>query len=431
MIKTYPFFRDLYGSLRGYQRTTIRRAVRQTLHVSPSTIQQRAQELLAQRIENAQRDFPRYAELLMQSHGQPPVLTKHDIQYILANHTPPSDASPHATGGSTGQPLRFYITRESYEWRTAVSDRGYSYAQAEEGQRSFYVWGAPISKPSCRQQIKASLHHRLQNRMYFNSFQFDEAQMTRCCAQINRFKPVSLVGYAGNLVALAQFVARHPHLLTWRARTAVTAAEGLPPGMRQIIEQHLAQEVFMSYGSREFMLIGMETHEHDGYQIAADNVYVEVVDAEGTPCPPGVAGDIVVTDLHNMATPFIRYKIGDVGVMAPADDQRLPTLARVDGRNQEVIVRADGSRITALFFPHLMKDFPRVGGYQVEQQEPGIICLHLITSDPNWRTWEVDIRAAIARHVGEGIVCTCKRVETLQKTASGKTPIVVERAGRL
>jgi len=51
-------------------------------------------------------------------------------------------------------PLRFYVTRESYEWRTAVSDRGYGWAGAEEGRRSFYVWGTPIRAPSPAQRLK-------------------------------------------------------------------------------------------------------------------------------------------------------------------------------------------------------------------------------------------------------------------------------------
>lgn len=424
-MKCYPLTRDIYGSLRGYRRCAIRRAAREALHAHPATIMQRAEHLFLQRYQEAQATFPRYAQQVAHNDGHPPILSKTDIQHILANHTPNKGDIPHATGGSTGQPLRFYITRESYEWRTAVSDRGYSYAQAEEGQRSFYVWGAPIAKPTFLQQIKTSLHHWLQNRHYFNSFQFDEAQMARCCAQINRFKPVSLVGYAGNLVALVQFVARHPHLLTWRARTAVTAAEGLPPSMREIIEQHLAQEVFMSYGSREFMLIGMETPEHDGYQIAADNVYVEVVDSEGNPCPPGVAGDILVTDLHNTATPFIRYKIGDVGVMAPTNDQQFPKLARVDGRSQEVIIHADGSKTTALFFPHLMKDFPSVQGYQIAQLTNGYICMHIITDIPNWQADHDRIRKLILQHVGSDIQIDFKKVDRLYKTPSGKTPIVL------
>jgi len=39
-------------------------------------------------------------------------------------------------GGSTGVPTQFYVSLQSCEWRTAVSDRRYSWAHAEPGRRA-------------------------------------------------------------------------------------------------------------------------------------------------------------------------------------------------------------------------------------------------------------------------------------------------------
>src|ERR1017187_6072541 len=50
---------------------------------------------------------------------------------------------PHATGGSSGTPTRFYRTIESYDWRTAAKDRVYSWAGLHPGEKSAYLWGAP------------------------------------------------------------------------------------------------------------------------------------------------------------------------------------------------------------------------------------------------------------------------------------------------
>jgi ABC-type Fe3+-hydroxamate transport system substrate-binding protein len=52
-------------------------------------------------------------------------------------------------------------------------------------------------------KVKAGVHHWLQNRRYFDSFHFDDRAKAQCCRQINQFRPVSLVGYAGNLIELA------------------------------------------------------------------------------------------------------------------------------------------------------------------------------------------------------------------------------------
>jgi phenylacetate-CoA ligase len=46
-----------------------------------------------------------------------------------------------------------------------------------------------------------------------------------------------------------------------------------------------------------------------------DGVLVEVL-VDGRPAEPGERGEVVVTNLHAYAMPFIRYRIGDVATRA-------------------------------------------------------------------------------------------------------------------
>jgi phenylacetate-CoA ligase len=360
-----------------------------------------------------------------------PVWTKADLRELWeqAHDAPPSGGIQHSTGGSTGSPSKFYITRESYEWRTAVSDRGYGWAGAEEGQRSYYVWGVSITPPTPAHKVKADLQHWLQHRKYFNSFDFSESRKAQCCREIDAFRPKAIVGYAGNLVDLALFVRQNQDALTWRSGSAVTAADGLRPGQRELIKEALSKEVFLTYGSREFMLIGAECPEHRGYHLSIDNLWVEVVDDNGKPVPPGESGRILVTDLHNTATPFIRYEIGDVGVMATEPcpcGLPFPMLERVEGRIQERIQLPGGESLTALFIPHLMKEFEWVRAYQVRQLSDSEISMELITDEPLQADKTGEIARYLQPRVGDTMTITCRRVDALQKSASGKTPIVVK-----
>jgi len=358
------------------------------------------------------------------------VWTRDDQRCLFSALTAPPvpGAFVHATGGSTGEPTRFYVTRESYEWRMAMADRGYSWAEAEEGRRSVYVWGSPIKPLSWRAKIRADLSHRLQRRRYFDSFVFDDRCKEACCRAINRFKPHALVGYAGNLVELARFVQDHPGLLAWKSRTAVTAAEGLLPGQRELIESTLTDELFMSYGSREFSLIGMECKEHCGYHLSADNLLVEVVDEAGNPAAPGNIGRILVTDLRNDANPFIRYEIGDWGI---GSDQPcgcglpFPMLAAVNGRIQEFLHAADGTKVTALFVPHMMKEFGWVRGYQLVQAKPGSVAVRVIADGVVMATMTDPVAELLRGKLGSGTVVAFEQVAELKKSPSGKTQIVV------
>lgn len=440
---SYRCLSSFYGELRGYGRRRIQRDIRAGESATPEEIAELSTRLFRRRVHEAMETFPRYRakvgnvlksgtsiERVCPEHL--PIWTRGDQRTLFAglDGSPVAGSFVHSTGGSTGQPLKFYVTRESYEWRTAVSNRGYSWAEAEEGRRSFYVWGTPVYPPSRRKQFKLRLHHRLQRRTYFDSFQFDDEQKVRCCEAINRTRPHALVGYAGNLVELARFVARNPDALEWKARTLVTAAEGLHPDQRDFLEQTLADRVFMSYGSREFMLIGMECSKHNGYHISADNLLVEVVDEAGQPLPPGKTGRILITDLHNAANPFIRYEIGDLGALADPGDPcpcglPFPRLARVDGRSQEAIVRRDGSKLTALFIPHLMKEFEWIDGYQVAQNQPGRMSMNLVTQAEFSEQKTAPIEIALRAKVGEEMQIQFARVAALTKTATGKTPIVI------
>ena len=429
---------NVYGDLQGYNRSRIRREVCCNASRSSAIIVALQSALLQRSIQDAIARFPDYAvKVGGRLRGDRefqiedlPVWTRQDQRALFASlrGPPVPGAFVHSTGGSTGEPTRFYVTRESYEWRMAIADRGYSWAGAEEGRRSYYIWGSPIKPLSMLKKLRVGIQHWLQNRQYFDSFIFDEAHKASCCRGINEFKPFALVGYAGNLVESALYVRAHPGALKWKARTAVTAAEGLRPGQRKLLQETLADEVFLSYGSREFMLIGMECREHQGYHISADNLYVEVVDEAGRTCAPGQTGRILVTDLRNAANPFIRYEIGDLGAMAAEPCScglPFPLLASVEGRIQEYLCAADGSRLTALFIPHLMKEFAWVQGYQIEQEQLGKVRVNVLSDYEPTGAEKAPLITALVEKLGEGSQVEVVRVVALKKGASGKVPIVV------
>ena len=436
----------IYGDARGYDRLRIRRTVASNASRSQADLLQGAADLFQLRVRAALEQFPAYRTKVEDHCGSLPktgsrvspahlpVWTRDDQRaFFAATPGPPlRKAFVNRTGGSTGVPLKYWVTRDSWEWRTAVSDRGYGWAGAQKGVRSVYVWGSAIHPPGWAARWKGKISGALQNRVFFDSFAFGEEEKTRCCRTINRVKPRALVGYAGNLVELACFVRSHPGLLAWKSPCLVTAAEGISEVQRALFRDHLADDVFASYGSREFMLIGMECGRHNGYHLSADNLFVEVVDADGAPLPPGELGRILITDLRNHANPFIRYEIGDLGRLAPPAEPcpcglPFPRLLRVEGRSQEFIELPGGQRLTALFIPHLMKEFEWVQGYQVVQKSADRITIRLITAAAIEEERVLPLREKLLERVGADMRIDFSRVAQLQKNASGKTPIVISK----
>jgi phenylacetate-CoA ligase len=103
-------------------------------------------------------------------------------------------------------------------------------------------------------------------------------------------------------------------LRTWSSDiTVICGAEPLVPKDRAAIEAAFGP-AFETYGSRETMLIGAECAAHAGMHLSDENLVVEIAHA-GQPVADGVAGEVVVTDLHNYAMPFIRYQNGDAATI--------------------------------------------------------------------------------------------------------------------
>ena len=442
-VHALTFIGALYGQVRGYRRLSIRYAVLANERLAREELARISATAFQRRVHRAIERFPYYAERVKAHRGslpapgetvrpeELPVWTRHDQRAFFEQQERPSDAMyAHQTSGSTALPVRFYVTRDSYEWRTAVMDRAYGWGQAEEGRRSLHVWAADHATPPFAQRVKRRVHLALQRRVFFDAFQqFSDEERLACCQLINRVRPHAIVGYTGQVVDIARYARDHAGVLTWKPRTMVSAAEGLQPGQRELLQQHLVDEVFLSYGSREFMSVGMECERHVGYHVNSDNVVAEVVDDAGVPLAPGEEGRIVITDLHNAATPFIRYEIGDVGVMAPDEPcgcgKPFPILASVDGRLQDVVHTPRGP-VSGLYVTFTMRQFDDwIEGYQIVQDAKDRVLMRLLTKEPLTPERLAAVTALLREGLGNEIRIDYERVAELTRRRTGKVALVI------
>jgi phenylacetate-CoA ligase len=97
----------------------------------------------------------------------------------------------------------------------------------------------------------------------------------------------------------------------------------------------------------ELGTIALQCPESENLHVQAEFVLLEVLDAAGRPCRPGETGRVVVTALHNFATPLIRYALGDYATVAGpcACGCGLPALSRVVGRQRNLLIYPNGQRI--------------------------------------------------------------------------------------
>jgi phenylacetate-CoA ligase len=147
-----------------------------------------------------------------------------------------------------------------------------------------------------------------------------------------------------------------------------------------------------------------------------------VLDDQGAPCPPGTIGRVVVTSLHNFATPFIRYQLGDYAEPGEACDcgRGLPVLRHVAGRARNMAVLPDGSR----FWPRIRAgewaEVAAVKEFRLVQTAPDAMRLEVVTQQPLAPEHVNALAAGVARRLGHPFVISVVRVDRIARGAAGK-----------
>ena len=332
-----------------------------------------------------------------------PVLRRRDLQTgqgvtcseVPANHQPVGESK---TSGSTGEPVAVKRTAISQLIWLAMTMRehfwiGSDFAAPLAAVRANVTqvsrdqdWGAPSSLlfrtgPALRLPITLSVE-----------------QLT---AQLIEFKPANLIVYPNTLDAMARHCAAQG-IAFGGLQIIRTIGETLNATVRERAESTFSARVVDGYSSQELGNIALQCPHSDLYHVMAESLIVEIIDDAGNACKIGQVGRVVATDLHNFATPLIRYDIGDYAeVAAPCSCGRgLPALKRIIGRERNLIVMPDGTRHWPLVGFHRFRDVAPVIQYQLIQQTRETIEIRLVVETPLTPAQEDSLRGIVQEALG-------------------------------
>jgi phenylacetate-CoA ligase len=161
--------------------------------------------------------------------------------------------------------------------------------------------------------------------------------------------------YTGDPLAFAE-LRRLP--LKTRPRALVSTAMTLLPGLRRDLEAHFGCPVVDIYSMNESGPIGVkvsgvnpseghfETSTLDTFALLHHRLYVEILDADGDVCAPGVRGEVTLTGGFNPFLPLLRYRTNDYAALEYRNTR--PHLVGLEGRPPTVFRAADGREINNL-----------------------------------------------------------------------------------
>ena len=273
------------------------------------------------------------------------------------------------TGGSSGEPLIFYIGKERVSHDVAAKWRATRWWGVDIGDKEIVVWGSPIEL-GAQDRVRAQRDRMLRTKL-LPAFAMSEPKLDSFLDDIRAKRPKMLFGYPSAL----SHIARHADAKGLRMddlgiRVAFVTSERLYDEQRHQIATTFGCLVANGYGGRDAGFIAHECPE-GGMHITAEDVIVEIVDPQGIPLPAGAAGEIVVTHLATRDFPFIRYRTGDIGVL---DTNRcscgrgLPLLKEIQGRSTDFLIAQDGTVMHGLALIYILRDLPQVRAFKIIQE---------------------------------------------------------------
>jgi phenylacetate-coenzyme A ligase PaaK-like adenylate-forming protein len=334
------------------------------------------------------------------------------------------------TGGSSGEPLIFYLDKERLSHYVAAKWRATRWWGVDIGDPEIVVWGSPIEL-GAQDWVRYARDLLLRSHL-LPAFEMSQANLDAFVTQIRARRPAMLFGYPSVLAHIAKHAARRGQTLhDVGVRVAFVTSERLYEDQREEISRAFGCPVANSYGGRDSGLIAHEC-PRGGMHVTAEDIIVEIVDADGNPQPPGASGEIVVTHLAGTGFPFVRYRTGDVAVL---DESRcpcgrgLPLIKEIQGRTTDFVVAKNGTVMHGLALIYVVRDLPGIAKFKIVQESTDRTRVLLVAGpDFDPRTTE-RIRAGLAERLGADVAIDVEMVADIPAETSGKFRYVTSKVG--
>jgi phenylacetate-CoA ligase len=446
--------RDLHGWLvgnvlfplqeraKGHWTVGVRRSLEQTQWLSAEHLQTLQLARLRALLTAAGRDVRYYRELFDRLSFDPasvrgiadlaqiPFLTK---ALIRANQEAlKSRAARHLarsnTGGSSGEPLIFFLGRERVTHDVAAKWRATRWWDVDIGDREAVVWGSPIEINS-QDRIRALRDWSFRTTL-LPAFEMSDRRLDEFVEFIASKRPAMLFGYPSALAKIATHAERRGRsMLGAGVKVAFVTSERLYDDQRETISRVFGCRVANGYGGRDAGFIAHECPS-GGMHITAEDVIVEIVDPAGHPLPTGHAGEIVITHLASADFPFIRYRTGDVATLTERScpcGRGLPMLENIQGRTTDFVVAQNGTVMHGLALIYVVRDIPGIESFKIVQETAGHTRVFVVRGPGYAEADAARIRDGLQARLGAGVTIDVVTVDTLPREASGKHRYVVSR----
>src|SRR5690348_8533800 len=267
---------------------------------------------------------------------------KRDPARYLSEAMPRSAALPTFTGGSTSTPMRFWLQKHVTRpkecafmdaFRRRVGADGTEPVLALRGRaiRGAGAHGAPWTYEPIRRQLALSCDHL--SRSFMPAF----------AEVLARWRPTLIEAFPSALFALVRWLEDHPlPQFTRGVKGVMLFSEDVYGFQMEAFRRVFDAPIVAHYGHSERVLMAATLPDDERYLFWPQYGWLELLDGRGRPVTqPGRLGYVVGTSFDNRVMPFVRYRTGDLAMLAAAPHPgfaHFPAVERIAGRVQDFIV---------------------------------------------------------------------------------------------
>ncbi len=354
--------------------------------------------------------------------GTIPLTAKRDLldqpaEALVARGTDPGRLIVRRTSGASGEP--FSIRRTWLEERilTALRRR----AHRELGQRATdHVASIALLRPPDPRDRQWLSRGLAALRLYRTTKLSCLDTPVEIATQLEALAADVVLGFPAVLARVADAILDSG--LRVRPRLVLIGGEVATAPMRERMREALGTPVLETYGAHEFNLVASECRATGDLHVSP-GVILEIL-RDGRPVAPGETGEVVATNLHAFAMPFIRYRLADVatqGLPGCPCGRGLPTIRNVHGRMLDYFTLPGGRPVHpyAIILP-ILGQAPWIRQYRlVQEHEARVVLEAVVRREPEAAELQAFIALGLER-LGAGVEFLVRIVAELPLEASGK-----------
>ncbi|RTY85245.1 phenylacetate--CoA ligase family protein [Flavobacterium sp. LS1P28] len=357
-----------------------------------------------------------------------PILNKKNLQKPLKERLSEGYSAKNSyinkTSGSSGTP--FIFAKDKYCHALTWASNMYRFGWYEIDFNTSYqarFYGIPMNFiGNKKERFKDFLSHRFR----FSIFDLSDAVLEGFLNHFRTKKFDYINGYTSSIVLFAKFLQKKNIVLSAicpSLKVCMVTSEMLFEEDKLLLEKQFGIPIVNEYGASELDLIAFQNKEGE-WQVNSETLFMEILDENNRVVPNGTSGRIVITSLFNKAHPFIRYDIGDLGILDEKSTLQKPILKQLIGRTNDVAILPSGKKSPGLTFYYVTKsiieDDGNVNEFLIKQTKIDTFEIEYV-SETELNLEQIEkIKKAIEQYLEPNLNFIFIRKKSLERSNRGK-----------